>query len=237
MLRQTVYKLAWDTRCRNIDVRRVLARFGDVSILDAGCGEYGLAAFMPGANITGADILPPESVDERLNYRQGSIIELPFDDRSFDIVVSVDVLEHLPEDLRERAVCEIVRTARRAVVIAFPSGDAARKMDERFRRDLIAAGQPLPDWLNEHLAQPYPVTDNIIAAIEQAALKSGRDTAISTSFSEHLSVAGSLRAWAARSKYGYIAANLLAGILAPLMPRPAAETSYRSIVLAEFSDA
>jgi SAM-dependent methyltransferase len=236
-LRKLFFKFAWDTRCRNIDVRRVLARFPGALILDAGCGEYGLAAFMPRADITSVDILPAESVDARLKYQHGSILGLSFEKGSFDVAVSVDVLEHLPENLRTKAVDELVRVARRAVVIACPAGRAAREMDERFAGKLTAAGDPLPDWLKEHLQQAYPETDAIIEAIESAAVKTGRKTAISVSFSEPLSVAQFLRTWSLSSKYGYLAANLLAGIFQPLMPRAAVEEAYRSIILAEFSDA
>jgi SAM-dependent methyltransferase len=234
-LRNLLYKLAWDTRCRNVDVRGLLRQFPGASILDAGCGEYGLAAFMPRSNITGADILPVESVDPQLHYKYGSITNLPFENGAFDVAVSVDVLEHLPQGMRAAAVNELVRVARKAVVIAFPSGRAARRMDEMFASKLSASGQPMPDWLEEHLAQPYPDTENIIAAVEKAAAKDGRNTAISVSYSEHLSVARFLRSWASRSKYCYVAANLLSGMLSPLMPNASAESSYRLIVVAELA--
>ena len=145
-LRNMLYKLAWDTRCRNVDVRSMLSRHREASILDAGCGEYGLAAFMPRSNITGVDVLPPERVDPRLNYKYGSITELPFENAAFDIAVSIDVLEHLPEDVRAAAVGELVRVARKAIIIAFPSGPAAREMDETFAHELKASSQPLPAW-------------------------------------------------------------------------------------------
>lgn len=232
-LRKSLYKMAWDTRCRNVDVRRVLARFPNEKILDAGCGEHGLAAFMPSANIAGVDILPAEDVDPRVNYTHGSILELPFEDDSFDVAVSVDVLEHLPEGVRGEAIMELVRVARRAVVIAFPAGAAARAMDEDFEQELASSGQPLPDWLAEHLENPYPETANVVAAIEL----SGRKVATSVVYSENLAVAKFLRRWAVRSKYVYLMANVLAGILSPMMPRPASpDNAYRSIIVAEFTN-
>ena len=231
-LRKAVFKYGWDTRCRNVDVRRVLTRFGKATILDAGCGESGLSAFMPSADITGVDILPAEDVDPRLRYTHGSILDIPFADRAFDVAVSVDVLEHLPDDVRGTAVNELVRVAKNAVVIAFPSGDAARAVDEDFEQQLKVADQQLPDWLAEHLANPYPETADVVAAIEGT----GRKAAITIVHSESLSVAKFLRSWAARSKYGYIAANMLAGIFLPLTPRAVAGSSYRSIILAEFAN-
>ena len=46
--------------------------------------------------------------------------ELPFADRSFDLVSSVDVLEHVPADRRERLIGHLVRASRRVVMLAAP---------------------------------------------------------------------------------------------------------------------
>jgi SAM-dependent methyltransferase len=229
-LHSSFYKMAWDTRCRNVDVRRVLGQFPNATILDAGCGEYGLAAFMPSAKITGVDILAVEDVDPRLDYAHGSILDLPFEDSAFDVAVSVDVFEHLAEEVRGAAVSELVRVARKAVVIAFPAGTAARVMDEDFKQKLDGSGQPLPDWLAEHLQRPYPKTDDVVAAIEA----SGRKVAASIDYSENLAVAKFLRWSAVRSKYLYLTANMIAGILLPVMPWASRNDAYRSIIVAEF---
>lgn len=236
MMRELLYKFAWDTRCRNVDVARILSSIAahDAKILDAGCGEYGLSAFMPRADITGVDILPTDSVDPRLNYVHGSILELPFENGSFDIAVSVDVLEHLPEDLRPEAVRQLVKAAKSAVVITFPDGESARKIDEHFEMELTQRQMPIPDWLEEHLTHRYPQSGDIIAKIESAADESGRRIKIRVVPSEHLSVSKLLRWAAARSKYIYIAANLGSGAFLPLMPRLSTVNAYRAIVVAEF---
>lgn len=238
IMRELLYKFAWDTRCRNIDVARVLRPLlsGGSSILDAGCGEYGLAAFMPDATITGIDIVPPETVAAELKYVHGSILDMPFDDGSYDIAVSVDVLEHLSADLRPAAIGQLVRVARKVVVITFPDGERARKIDVDFEADLISRDMPSPEWLAEHLADRYPETDETISAIQEKAEKLGRKVSTRVAYSEHSAVARFLRWSAARSKYLYISGNLLAGFLRTLMPQPSAETAYRAIIVAEFDN-
>ena len=42
----------------------------------------------------------------------GSVVDLPFPDRSFDVVGCFEVLEHLPGDLPRRALSELARVAR-----------------------------------------------------------------------------------------------------------------------------
>ena len=59
-----------------------------------------------------------EGLDPRIEFREGSAYDLPFDDDSFDIVVLSEVLEHLerPSD----ALAEAGRVALRAVLVSVP---------------------------------------------------------------------------------------------------------------------
>ncbi len=232
-----VYSRAWDTRCRSVDVARVLKPLltEGATLLDAGCGEYGLAEFVSAPTV-GVDILPDGGIADGYTYVRGSILSLPFADRSFTVAASVDVLEHLPEDLRPAAVEQVVAVADRAVVIAFPTGKQARQADEVFRERLDKRGEMLPDWLDEHLRQPYPETDAIVEAINKAAAAGGRIAQISIYPSEHLSIAKLLRWSAARSKYIYLIANLTVGMMLSVLPKPTSGNSYRTIIVAEFED-
>jgi SAM-dependent methyltransferase len=237
-LHKTLYKLAWDTRCRNVDVSKLLRpHIGrETTILDAGCGEYGLAAFISAKKIVGVDILPTDAKVENFDFVHGSILTLPFPSRSFSIAASVDVLEHLPSELRQKAVAEVVRTARDAVIITFPCGANAREADERFAERLREEGSPLPDWLDEHLRAPYPEAAEVAAWINAEAKTRGRKATISTHFSENIAVAEFLRARATKSKYLYLLSNFACGALLPLMPQASEQNAYRAIIFAEFSN-
>ncbi len=90
-------------------VERFLAGFKEARIIDLGCGEGVLVrAFRErGYNITGMD----------LNYssewvRQGSILETGLPGGSFDLVLCLDVIEHLGFADQERAVAEMARLLR-----------------------------------------------------------------------------------------------------------------------------
>lgn len=87
-------------------VEKFLAGNTSARILDLGCGEGVLVkAFRErGYNITGMD----------LNYeseyvQRGSILETGHPDASYDIVLCLDVIEHLSYEDQERAVCEMAR--------------------------------------------------------------------------------------------------------------------------------
>jgi ubiquinone/menaquinone biosynthesis C-methylase UbiE len=95
------------------------------NVLDIGCGEgealSRLAPVLP--ETTAIDIDPScvEFASRRLSGATvlvGSAAELEFPDSSFDLVLCLEVLEHLPHP--EAAVAELVRVSRRDVVVSVP---------------------------------------------------------------------------------------------------------------------
>jgi hypothetical protein len=226
------YKWGWDTRCRGLDTISALNGLigPQTAILDVGCGEYGIATFLRGPQITGTDILDPEQVRSRIRYVPGSIIDLPFGDGEFEIVLAIDVLEHLPVELREKSVHELVRVASKTVVMTYPSSPGGRGVDEDFAKGLERSDQEMPEWLAEHLASPYPDTDEMIRFVGSAA--QGRNAEISVIHSERLNNARLVRWAALRSPYLFLAASVLSGFAYRLIPPPAASNAYRTILLA-----
>ncbi|MDQ3412586.1 MAG: class I SAM-dependent methyltransferase [Chloroflexota bacterium] len=99
------------------------------TFLDAGCGEGFVAAMLrrrlPGLEISGFD-LDPAAVrvatrrDPRGVFLAASIFSLPFADDTFDVIGCFEVLEHLPGNGPDRALAELNRVARRAVVLSVP---------------------------------------------------------------------------------------------------------------------
>jgi ubiquinone/menaquinone biosynthesis C-methylase UbiE len=99
------------------------------TFLDAGCGEGFVARRIldtaPSIDLTGCDVSDraleiAASANPEARFVTGSIVALPFPDRSFDVVGCFEVLEHLPEDLPRQALSELARVARRAVVLSVP---------------------------------------------------------------------------------------------------------------------
>lgn len=218
------YRFGWDTRSRHRTPARILRPLltgADAQLLDAGSGLFGLAAFLPDVNVIGID----ESPDATL---VGTITDLPFADRSFRVVSCIDVLEHLPADVRPRAVQELVRVASDAVLIATPNGENAERCDAEFEAALRRRGKPLPEWLVEHRAQTYPTVDSIVELLQQAGVNQ-----FSLSFCEPTRICRIVRGAAARSSVLYAIVNLLFGAILPLLPEPRSSNAYRMIVLAQ----
>ena len=90
--------------------------FDDYTLLDMGCRTMALKPYLKGCKeYYGTDLMPAEGVYE-CNLEEG----LPnFEDNAFDIVVALDVLEHLEH--AHLALKEAQRVAKKAVFIALPN--------------------------------------------------------------------------------------------------------------------
>jgi SAM-dependent methyltransferase len=120
-----------------------------VSILDVGCGPQGLACALPNLPFVGFDIAfetPPPLTMVPVRSPPG---RLPFLDRAFDVVVCLDVLEHIPPQARENFVAELGRVSAKRVLLACPSDEAAWA-DDYLRADYERRGVSAPPWLDEH---------------------------------------------------------------------------------------
>jgi ubiquinone/menaquinone biosynthesis C-methylase UbiE len=126
-------------------VTDLYAQVAPSSVLEVGCGEGHLAQHLVSHRprpdrfvITDQDLACLASgLDPLLEARQASIYALPFDDRSFDLVVCCEVLEHLDDP--PRGLAEVARVARRAVLVSTPREPLWRVLNlarGRYVRDL-----------------------------------------------------------------------------------------------------
>jgi SAM-dependent methyltransferase len=91
-------------------------------VLDIGCGFGWFELIALDAGVTRIVGLEPDEAnlatarrffdDERVAFAVGSAIELPFEDQSFDTIVSWEVLEHIPKHHEPQAFAEIHRVLR-----------------------------------------------------------------------------------------------------------------------------
>jgi SAM-dependent methyltransferase len=97
----------------------------------------------------------------------GDVRALPFADGSFDVVVAVDLLEHVHSEDRARAISEICRVASVRAVIACPVGEHALEADRELALRLETQGRAVPGWLREHLENGFPEIEEVSGAAER----------------------------------------------------------------------
>jgi SAM-dependent methyltransferase len=153
---------------RLVPVVELVRDTGPGAVLDVGSGSAGVAPWLGAAwQVTAVDTSFDDygaSSDGRVAARHavvGDVRDLPFEDRSFDVAVAVDLLEHVPAADRAVALREIARVARRRVVVACPSGPAALAAD----RQLAAVLAAPPPWLAEHLENGFPEVEEVVAEL------------------------------------------------------------------------
>jgi len=118
---------------RWLPVAEAIARHYDLKpgmrILDIGCGKgfllHELTRAVPGIEIAGLDISEygiENAKDEVKPYlKLGNAIDLPYDDQSFDFVVSLGMLHNLFNYQIDKALKEIERVARGSKYLMFES--------------------------------------------------------------------------------------------------------------------
>ncbi len=154
-------------------------------ILDAGCGSgRNMVELARHGTVTGVELSEPSVALAREREAgeviAGSVLEMPFPDDSFDLAVSLDVIEHLEDDLAAltRAAAH-GRTRRRAA----RHGARLSVAVERARRD-----QPPPPPLHASLASTRRRSGRLAPDAHdtlQLAAAAGRDRAARARPAQH----------------------------------------------------
>ena len=156
-------------RCRLIaDSLQLLRTDGQsFNILDVGGWPGTLRDFLHADHVTIVDIqdAPPPFV-------KASGTSLPFPDSSFDVVVSSDTLEHVPNESRVAFLSEMCRVSRDFVLLSAPFDSPAVRHAEEVLQSLITDryGEPY-DFIEEHRRYGLPDLHRTIDQMQAAGLQ------------------------------------------------------------------
>ncbi len=128
-------------------------------ILEIGANEHkNLERFLPNDIIYYLDIQLSNELKSDIQYILADATNMPeIESDSFDIVIALDVFEHIPRELREKFLLELNRVAKKTVILAGPFSEkgvneAEVRVNEYFK---IKFGTDYI-WLEEHIKNGLP---------------------------------------------------------------------------------
>ena len=100
------------------------------TILDVGCGDGAITNVLGSKyKATGLDISLEalKFVSQEVRALIGSAARLPFSDKSFDLVFSSEMIEHVPYEIMKAAVSELKRVSKEYILLSVPNDEQLRK--------------------------------------------------------------------------------------------------------------
>lgn len=143
-------------------------------ILEIGCGDFGITQFYP-IRITGVDIKFSNPNLKLITPIQSSVTLLPFMDQSFDVVICMDLIEHISSQERVAAIKEMVRVVKKVLVIGFPCGKISEKYERKFNyvyKKKLGSDHP---WIKEHFSFGLPQEGEILEIIRDVCQRNKRE--------------------------------------------------------------
>ena len=139
-------------------------------ILEVGANRQRLLGqFLTQASLLYTDV---QSEGDERDFVVADATQLPFERGSFDAVISLDVLEHIPRPQRDMAIAEMARVARGVVVIGCPLDmpwvHAAEADANGFWRELFGDDY---EWLAEHKENGLVDADAVVSALECSGMQ------------------------------------------------------------------
>jgi ubiquinone/menaquinone biosynthesis C-methylase UbiE len=116
-------------------IRTLIDRYKPKRILDVACGRGEWFYQRPLAEWVGIDIWLPYlqalALEERnIEHVRGIVTHLPFQQRSFDLVLCIEILEHLTAQDGLRMFDEAKRVARKVVIVTTPTDPLGRHLQD-----------------------------------------------------------------------------------------------------------
>jgi len=91
--------------------------FGGDKVLDLGCGDKKIAKTLATENIVYVDVWPKAEPDIILDLNEA---KLPFQDQEFDVVLMLDIIEHLDKCRGRALLPEVQRVTKREIILLTP---------------------------------------------------------------------------------------------------------------------
>lgn len=217
---------------RYIPVVNEIKKLGKYStVLDVGSGGLGIAPYLK-RKATGIDLKFNPPFHENLERIKASANKIPFADDVYDAVVSVDAFEHMNEKERQKAVSEMLRVAKKLVVIAVPSGKLAYLQDKKLSKLYKKKFGKKYKFFEEQLSLGLPEEKEFAEYITISAEKLKIDIKLKMLNNENLALREFLmKGWITRNIFANIFFRKVLLLFIPLFTKMNHPPVYRKIFI------
>lgn len=205
-------------------------------ILEVGSGSLGIAPYL-GRTITGLDTDFSGPDHPLIKHLTGSITNIPIADQSFDAVIAVDVLEHIPVTSRKKAILEIARVAKKYIIIAVPTGGQSQTQDDWLKKRFSLVKNASFKFLEEHQEYGLPKSEDMAETIRECVNILRRKGKLVIQGNENLSLRKFLMwGWATNNMFVDIFFRKVLLLFLPLLNILTKPPFYRTIYYFKFDN-
>ncbi|WP_169834448.1 class I SAM-dependent methyltransferase [Paenibacillus donghaensis] len=139
-------------------------------ILEVGANEHqNLERFLPIDKITYLDIQLPKELETNPKYILGDATQMTFEDNAYDIVVALDVYEHIPPEKRNKFIDELSRVSAHFFVITAPFySEEVKESENRLNTLYASMFKENFIWLEEHAENGLPILSELVQYLEHS---------------------------------------------------------------------
>lgn len=206
----------------------------DSAILEVGSGSLGITPYLK-RPLDGVDTDFSGPKTPLLNKIKGSATDLPFRKNSYDVVISTDTLEHIPANLREKAIDEMLRVSRQLVIIVVPTGPLSQRQDSQLHNRFQKVFKQKDKFLSEHVENGLPKNDEILVTIDKSLRNLGKGARVWSKPLLNLAVRKLIMyTWISQNKYIYYTYMKGYLLLLPLLRLANFGNCYRRLFMVKF---
>ncbi len=216
---------------KEIRKRRLL----DSKILEIGSGSLGITPYLK-KKIDGVDINFSGPESRNLRKIQGEAQQLTFPNNSYDVSLSVDVIEHIPPENREKSILEQLRVTKKLAIIVVPCGQNSEAQDKLLRNKWNRLFKEKNQFFEEHIKFGLPKASSLASYVDNTLAKLNRKAKVTIYPNLNLLVRSILmNSWITKNRvlyYSYLKGYLF---FLPILRICNFGKTYRQVFVIEFA--
>lgn len=207
----------------------------DSKILEVGSGSLGITPYLnKSLDAIDVDFSGPQT--PLLNKISGTADNLPFRKNSYDVLICADTLEHLEKNQREKAIEEMMRVAKKLIIIVVPTGDLSQEQDKKLDAYYQKIFSKKNNFLSQHVENGLPSTNEILVIFDRLSRKLNKKTKITSKPLLNLKIREILmKTWITKNRYTYYLYLKGYLIFMPFLALMNWGNCYRKLFVVEFT--